>query len=53
MDGWEKDFELYVQRYATSHCNGDIELAKQHKIVEEVRQYYKATANQRDEDKTF
>lgn len=41
MSKWEEKFERYVKRYAIQYCNGDVEVAKTHAIVNEVKQYYK------------
>ena len=40
MSNWEKDYERYVERYAKDRCNGDIEIAKTHMLVQEVKKHY-------------
>jgi hypothetical protein len=36
MSDWNRTPEEYLQRYAKTYCNGDIEKAKEHEIVKEV-----------------
>lgn len=47
MDGWEKDYERYVERYAKDYCNGNVEVAKTHILVQEVKKQYQETASSR------
>lgn len=36
MSDWNRTPEEYLERYAKTYCNGDIEEAKKHEIVREV-----------------
>lgn len=47
MDGWQKAYKAYIQKYARDYCNGDVEVAKQHALVQEVKQQYMEPINKR------
>ena len=40
MSKWEEDYERYIERYAQQQCNGDVEVAKTHVLVKEVKKQY-------------
>lgn len=44
MEEWEKDFEEFAQKFAMKHFDGDVELAKQQAIMEDVKGYYRTRA---------
>lgn len=41
---WEEDYKAYLEKYARDYCNGNVEIAEKHLLVQEVKHYYEMSS---------
>ena len=46
-------YETYLHRYANDYCNGNVEEAKHHAIVQAVKQQYDEEENSQKSEKVL